>query len=233
MARIYPELSTRLRAHLKLKLFLAVALNLWVFVPYHFLQHHHFFQPTMIPESFFDRLIPFSHQAVWIYLSIYLLMPIGPFLMKNQKDIARYALGIVTMGVLADVIFFLWPTWCPRPDTAGTNPLYQWLVQIDNPFHAIPSLHAAFAVYSALCAQRVIAQMQWSALARSAIWLWTSLILFATVATRQHTLADLLGGSLLAISVFSCAFNLSNRNPNPHRAVPALSIGTNSKRIQL
>ena len=169
----------RLRSELKLKMFLTVALNLWMFLPYHFLQWHHFFPSIVMPESFCDRLIPFSDRAVWIYLSIYLLMPVGPFLMKDRGEIGRYALGVGLIGVLADFVFIFWPTWCPRPPAAGVNPLYRMLIGIDNPFHAFPSLHAAFAIFSALCADRVLREMRSNGLWRSCIWIWAGLILFA------------------------------------------------------
>src|SRR6266436_10144424 len=91
----------RLRSELKLKLILLLALNLWVWLPYQFLQRHHFFNPTEMSAGFCDRLIPFSDQAVWLYLSIYLLMPIGPFLMQNREQLLRYAIGIVFIGAIA------------------------------------------------------------------------------------------------------------------------------------
>jgi len=98
-----------------------------------------------------DRLIPFSDGAVWIYLSIYLLMPIGPFLMQTNKDILRYAKGVLLIGFIADLVFLFWPTVCPRLGIRGTNAGYQFLIGLDSPFHALPSLRAETARTSAPC----------------------------------------------------------------------------------
>src|SRR5580704_9865088 len=99
----------RLRSKLTLKIVLLIVLNVWVYMPYLLLQRHHFFPATNMPASFLDRMIPFSDSATWLYLSIYLLMPVGPFLMNNRKQILRYAIGVVLISVFANVIFLFWP----------------------------------------------------------------------------------------------------------------------------
>lgn len=157
--------------------------------------------------GFFDQLIPFNGNAVWIYMSIYLLMPIGPFLMNKRTEIARYAMGIVLIGALADIVFIFWPTVCPRPDPAGTVFAYRTLVMIDNPFHACPSLHGAFAIFSALCAGRVLREMQKGFLWHGCVWLWAMLILLATLLTKQHMLADIVAGSALGCCAYFCVFH--------------------------
>jgi membrane-associated phospholipid phosphatase len=163
-----------------------------------------------MPASFCDRLIPFSDKAVWLYLSIYLLMPIGPLLMHRRRQIVRYAIGIVLIGMLADIVFIFWPTSCPRPEAAGTITAYRMLTAMDNPFHAFPSLHAAFAVFSALCARQVLRELRTRAPWRSAVWFWTFLILVATLLTKQHMLADIMAGGVLALGVHICVFNRWN-----------------------
>jgi PAP2 superfamily len=174
----------RLCFNLPLKLVLLVALNLWVYGPYLFLQRHHFFPATPMPSSFLDRLIPFSAQAVWLYLSIYLLMPLGPFLMNRRAQLLRYALGIMFISLLADVFFIFRPTLSPRPQGVEANFAYQALTKIDNSYHAFPSLHAAFAVYSALCGAAVLREYGSRRFWRIGLWLWVALILYATLATR-------------------------------------------------
>jgi len=196
----------RLRSELKLKLILLLALNLWIWVPYQLLQSHQFFNATEMTQGFLDRLIPFSDRAVWLYLSIYLLMPIGPFLMQKREQIVRYALGIVCIGAIADFVFVFWPTSCPRPEIEGTIPLYRMLIAVDNPYHACPSLHAAFAVYSALCSGQVLRVLPW----RCGLWFWALAILWATLATKQHMAIDIAAGGLLGFGVYICVYNQWN-----------------------
>lgn len=213
------SILSRLRACLGLKLVLLVVLNLWVYVPYHFLQRYQFYPGTEIPASILDSLIPFSDHMVWLYLSIYLLMPIGPFLMTGRPQLIRYAVGIALISLLADLVFFFWPTTCPRPVVEAVNPAYRLLVLIDNPFHAFPSLHAAFAVYSALCLELLWRELRGGWFWRGGVWAWTFLILMATLATSQHMIVDLVAGSVLAIGVFYCVVKPRtarvNRKPLP------------------
>lgn len=200
------SIAGRLQSELALKLILVVVLNLWVYLPYLFLQRHHFFPATNMPASFFDRMIPFSDQAVWLYLSIYLLMPVGPFLMNSRRQIFRYAIGIVLISLLANAIFLFWPTSCLRPDVQGANVAYQTLITIDNSFHAFPSLHSAFAVYSALCGGLVLREIGSRRFWRFSLWLWAALILYATLATKQHVVADIIAGSALGLGIYACVF---------------------------
>jgi len=199
-----------------------VVLNLWVYLPYIFLQRHQFFPATNMTPSFLDRMIPFSDQAVWLYLSVYLLMPVGPFLMVHRQQIFRYAMGIVIISLLADIIFFLWPTSCPRPDITGANAVYRALVLFDNPFHAFPSLHAAFAVYSACCGGLVLRELGVRWYGRTGLWLWVLVILFATLATKQHVIADIAAGSALGFGAYRCAFS----SWNPRSNAPLLRAAT-------
>ena len=212
------SIVSRLRSELALKLILLVVLNVWVYVPYLFLQRHHFFPATNMTSSFFDRRISFSDKAAWLYLSIYLLMPVGPFLMNSRKQIFRYAIGIVLISLFANIIFLFWPTFCSRPNFGGTNVAYRTLTAIDNSFHAFPSLHAAFAVYSALCGGLVLREIGSRSFWRISLWFWAFLILYATLATKQHVVADIIAGGALGFGIYACVFkewiSIFNRKPS-------------------
>lgn len=195
------SITERLKAEWRLKLVLLFVLNLCIYAPYLFLQRHHFFPATTMPASYCDQLIPFSSQTVWIYLSIYLLMPIGPFLMDERRQVLRYAFGIVLIGLIADIIFLFCPTSCPRPDITATNAGYQALVSVDNSFHAFPSLHAAFAVYSAMCGGIILRELGKARFWQTGLWLWAFLILLATLTTKQHVISDVVAGGLLGFGV--------------------------------
>lgn len=200
------SITDRLKSEWGLKLVLLVVLNLWVYGPYLFLQRHNFFPATTMSQTFLDRLVPFWPWTVWVYLSIYLLMPVGPFLMDNRQQLFRYAMGIMLIGLIADAIFFFWPTSCPRPGETGTNSAYHILVSIDNSLHAFPSLHAAFAIYSAMCCTLVVGEMSNSRLLKGVFWIWAVLILLATLTTKQHVIADILAGSVLGIGTYCFVF---------------------------
>ena len=196
-------LADRIKTELALKLGLLVILYPLVFLPYFFLQRHHFFPATTMSFGWFDRLIPFSDQAVWPYFSIYLLLPVGPFFMDRRYQLLRYAAGVVLLSLIADLIFLCWPTSCPRPHVAGVNTVYGLLIAADSSFNAFPSLHAAFAVYSALCAGLVLRELGSHRVWRLGIWFWAFLILYATLATRQHVVVDVIAGSVIGAAAYA------------------------------
>ena len=196
-------LADRIKTELALKLGLLVILYPLVFLPYFFLQRHHFFPASTMSSGWFDRLIPFSDQAVWPYFSIYLLLPVGPFFMDRRYQLLRYAAGVALLSLIADLIFLCWPTACPRPHVAGVNTVYGLLIAVDSSFNAFPSLHAAFAVYSALCAGLVLREFGSHRVWRLGIWLWAFLILYATLATRQHVVVDVIAGSAIGAAAYT------------------------------
>ncbi len=205
----------RLRALWPLKLALTVLLTACVLGPYLFLQRHTFFAAREVYPGRLDSLIPFSDDAVWLYLSLYLLMPIAPLLMVELDELRRYATGMLTLSLTGDFIFLFWPTFCARPAAAGTNFLYQRLVAFDSPGNAFPSLHAAFAVFSVLCCDRVLAASgdrgrPPRAFApggrRALLYGWTAAILYSILATRQHVFADLLAGAGMGVAAYLATF---------------------------
>lgn len=220
------QVAARFRSELRLKLFLMVVLNVWVYLPYHLLQEHHFFRPIAMRACLIDERIPFWDKTVWIYLSIYLLMPIGPFLMNRREQILRYAMGVVLIGLTADFVFVIWPTFCPRPMASGTIAAYRFLTAVDNSFHACPSLHAAFAVYSALCAGRVLDEVLAPPVFRIGILMWALLILLATLTTHQHVLVDIVAGGALGLAVYFVVFRQSTSVPKLGTLVPRISSNT-------
>ena len=196
----------RAKSEVRLKLALTVILNLCFYIPYGLLQRHVFFEPTRVVPSFLERQLPFSDEAVWVYLSIFFLMPIGPLLMADRKQLLRYGLGMLFIEAVAYAVFAIWPTWCPRPSEVGTNAAYRVLVTFDAPLNAFPSLHAAFALFSALCAGRVLSELGCHYLWKAGIGVWTGLILLGTLLTKQHTVADITAGAVLGCAAYFLVF---------------------------
>lgn len=213
-------INDRMRAELPFKLLLTLLAYPAVFVPYHFLQLHQFFAATELRPGAVDKWVPFDDGFVWIYLSVYLLMPVGPVLMASRQQLFRYAAGVLLISLVADVVFVFHPTICPRHNLFGTGRLYRLLVAIDNPFHGFPSLHAAFALYSGLCASRMLREFGWSFSVNAAVWFWVALILYSTLATKQHMFTDIAAGGVLGTAVYFVVFH--TRIVFKEQAAPAL-----------
>ncbi len=216
-----PALVRRVRTLLAPKLWMALGLNLLVCIPYFGLQHVVLRPVTWIPASALDRAIPFSEASVWLYQSLYLFMPVAPMLMDRAGQLRRYALGMIAMSLGANVVFLAFPTAIVRPDPAGAGAVYRTLVHYDAPLNAWPSLHAAFAIFSALCCTAVAREMRLARGWPAAAWLWTLAILYATLATKQHVALDLAGGALLARLASPLAFWPTRvLLPNPSPSIP-------------
>ena len=200
------SVRNRLRAHLGLKLAFAFGLSLWAYGPYFWLQRNPFFPVTVMTESPLDVWLGFSPSAVWIYLSLFLLMPVAPMQMENRSQLWRYALGVATMSAVADFIFFFWPTAVARFADQPASDAYLLLVTWVTPLNAFPSLHAAMAIFSALCCEQILPQVRHPKICRAATWTWTVAIIWATLSTKEHTILDAVGGAILGLSSYGCAF---------------------------
>ena len=200
------SVRARLRAHLGLKLTFAFGLSLWAYGPYFWLQRNPFFPVTVMKESALDVWLGFSPSAIWIYLSLFLLMPVAPMQMENTNQLWRYARGVGAMSVVADFIFFFWPTAVARVANPPAGDAYRLLVTWVTPLNAFPSLHAAMAVFSALCCEQILPQVRHPRIWRLATWTWTAAIIWATLSTKEHILWDALGGAMLGLSTYTWAF---------------------------
>jgi membrane-associated phospholipid phosphatase len=158
------------------------------------------FPPWKVPLTWFDRAIPFEPRWVWAYLSLYLLNPLGPLFARSRKDLFGYARGILSFFAFGFMCFVIFPVAGPRPLFAGGYWLYDRLVLIDRAYNSFPSLHAACAVYAVLFASYASSDSCRYRLRKILLafgWVWVGLILYSTIATRQHFFLDLPAGTLL------------------------------------
>jgi membrane-associated phospholipid phosphatase len=169
--------------------FIAIAF----YIGYFLLLNFPVFPVREMPVTSLDRLIAFEPDSLPLYLSLFLYIPLAPWLLDNKRDLNACCLALSGLGLVGLVIFLFWPTAIPRPDSASYRPL----IAIDKPGNACPSLHAAFAVFSAICVDRMARSLGDRGLARSLSWLWCLGILYATLATKQHVAVDLVAGTVL------------------------------------
>ena len=117
--------------------------------------------------------------------------------------------SLVLVNVMAMVIFWLVPTAPPRLYDAKvyidvvsrTHAFGSWhtgsLATAANQLAAMPSLHLAWACWSALAAWRILPRRWWAAL----VWLYPVATAVAVMSTGNHFLLDVLAGSaVLALS---------------------------------
>jgi membrane-associated phospholipid phosphatase len=195
MASSNLHLIGRLRVHWPAKLWLGSILTIVFCTGYFVIGYYPLRLPTRLSLTLIDRSVPFSPRWVWVYQSIYFLLP-AAWLCETANQLRRYSVGFVILMLTGFACFLLWPVSGPRPQQMPSDLMYGVLVRYDTTLNSFPSLHMALAAYSAWVAVAVA-----SGSLRS--WLiillppWVALIGYATLATKQHYWVDLPPGIAL------------------------------------
>ena len=153
---------------------------------------------TTIPQIFLDRLIPFQPWALALYVSLWIYVPLAPALITERRELLSYGWATGALSAAGFAVFILWPTTIPKPDIDWSqHPSVSYLKAVDASGNAFPSLHVAFAVFTAIWFVRLLREMGAGPVARAVNWLWCLGIIYSTLATRQHVALDALAGAAL------------------------------------
>ena len=182
---------------------LSTMLGMAAFFPaYFWVLHHPFFPVTLMPLTVFDRLIDFEPAALPLYGSLWVYAALGPALMKNLRELAAYGLATLVISVAGMSIFMLWPTAVPMFAIDWTRyPSILFLKNVDLASNACPSLHVAFAVFTAIWLERQLRELRVPIPLRLVNGVWCLGILYSTIATRQHVMLDVSAGAVLGAVV--------------------------------
>jgi len=171
------------------------------FAAYLHLLHFPFYPVTVMPLTAVDRAVGFQPWALVAYASLWIYVALPPAIAPSFRRLVGYGWHIGALCVAGIVVFVFWPTAVPPADVDwGLYPGYALLKGIDDGGNACPSLHVATALYSAiwLAAEfREIAAARWVQILN---WLWCGVIIFSTLATKQHVMLDVLAGAVLALA---------------------------------
>lgn len=159
-------------------------------------------EPLTMPLTPLDAWVGFHPGAVGLYVSLWLYVSLAPALLKNFCELFAYGIATLLLSVIGLAIFYLWPTAVPFFDIdIVAHPSLAVLKGVDMTGNACPSLHVAFAIFTAVWLHRILREM---ASPRGLIvfnWLWCLGIVWSTLATRQHVMLDVLAGTLLGLAV--------------------------------
>ena len=151
-----------------------------------------------MPVTTLDRLVPFQPAALLLYASLFLYIMLPSWLLHSKRDLVICSAVISGLCLAGLVVFFLWPSsLAPYPVDRAQHPLFAYLVSLDKPRNVCPSLHAAFAIFTAIFIHRLALRLGDPLLVRVVSWSWCVAILYSTLATRQHVAVDLYAGTLL------------------------------------
>jgi PAP2 superfamily len=194
-----------MRRHLVLKAIgTSVIIGIFFFVYLHLL-HHPRFPVTVMPATELDRLVPFQPGALFLYLTLWLYVGAGPGLQLRWLELINYAAWSVLLCAAGLSIFYLWPTRIPSSGLdVSAHVGFAMLQGIDAAGNACPSMHVAFASFTAIRIDQVLRATGSPRLLRAANLGWATAIVYSTLAIRQHVVVDV-GAGLLLGTVFALA----------------------------
>ncbi|WP_440532261.1 phosphatase PAP2 family protein [Variovorax sp. YR566] len=172
------------------------------FVVYFWVMHNPPSEPMVMPLTRLDHWVDVSDDAMVLYGSLWFYISLAPAFAKDKAELWACARDAAIMAAVGLVVFWLFPTTVPvfAVDWAQ-YPALQFLKATDVGGNAFPSLHVAFAVLTAVLLERQLRSVQAPTWLRVLNLLWAFGIVYSTLATRQHVLLDVLGGTLLAAAV--------------------------------
>ncbi|WP_261803508.1 phosphatase PAP2 family protein [Variovorax sp. PAMC26660] len=169
------------------------------FVLYFWVMHNPPSEPTVMPLTPLDHWVGVSDDAMLLYGSLWFYISLAPALAKDKAELWACARDAAIMAAVGLAVFWLFPTTVPVfPVDWAQYPALQFLKATDVGGNAFPSLHVAFAVLTAVLLGRQLRSMKAPAWTHAVNVLWSLGIVYSTLATRQHVLIDVLGGTLLA-----------------------------------
>jgi peptidoglycan/xylan/chitin deacetylase (PgdA/CDA1 family)/membrane-associated phospholipid phosphatase len=177
------------------------------FVGYFALLRHPSGPVAIMPRTWLDQVVPFQPWTLAPYLSLWLYLSLAPALMVDRRQLWSFAGGCLGLSLAGYAFYYFFPTALPPTDIDWTqHPFFQFLKNTDASGNACPSLHAAFAVFTALWFARILPAIGAGRITQGLNLLWALLIVYSTVATRQHVTLDALFGVALGALVASLNF---------------------------
>jgi peptidoglycan-N-acetylglucosamine deacetylase len=177
------------------------------FVGYFALLRAPAFPVLVMPRTWLDHALPFQPWALLPYASLWLNIALVPAFLVDRGQLWSFAFGCLGLSLAGYAVFYFLPTAIPAPDIDwNLYPAFLFLKNTDLAGNACPSLHVAFAVFTALWFERILPSLGGGRVARAANLLWAALIAYSTLGTRQHVALDVYWGG--ALGAWAASLNL-------------------------
>jgi membrane-associated phospholipid phosphatase len=142
--------------------------------------------------------VPFVPAAVLLYLSIYLLFFLAPFVLRTRGELRALAVTQAAVILVAGLCFLLFPgelLFPPAPDLGAWSGLVGFAKRVALDHNLAPSLHVALSVVCvAVYARRA------GFAGRALLWLWAAAVGASTLLLHQHYLVDVVTGFALGLA---------------------------------
>jgi membrane-associated phospholipid phosphatase len=148
-------------------------------------------------ESPLDRALPVVPIFAIPYVSLipYIGVSLLAFLFFRIRVYRSAAITMIVVWFISYAFYFFLQSYIARPAITGTDPfsgMIRGIYASDQPYNDFPSLHTSLSTIIAIHWWRVDRRYGVAAT------IWTTLIVMSTVLIKQHYLADVGGGLVLA-----------------------------------
>lgn len=151
-----------------------------------------------------DAAIPFNKYFVVAYIGWYLYL--GVFLLYyaiyDERKYFKLLWGLNTGMIICFIIYYLFPTFVPRPEVHGSDifaDAVRFIYRTDNPYNCFPSIHVFDSVLFAIYINRDEKFSAFTKLLSSAIVI---IIIFSTFFIKQHYVYDAISGAFISYLVY-------------------------------
>ncbi|MBC7942014.1 MAG: phosphatase PAP2 family protein, partial [Chitinophagaceae bacterium] len=185
-----------------------ISLFMWAFfVGYFHVLRHPVYPVFQMPMTALDHAIPFQPAGLAAYVSLWLYVGVPPGLLWTLRELVVYGVWAGALCLTGLAFFYFLPTAVPPlsldidlTQHAG----FAVLQGVDASGNACPSLHVATATFSAIWIAHLLRGMQAPRTLGAISLLWLALIVWSTLAIKQHVALDALAGAALG-ALFAAA----------------------------
>lgn len=160
-----------------------------------------------LPLSEGENSIPFIIESIWIYVMLYPFLILTALSIKNIETFNKIFYAFIILTIISLMIFQIIPVAYPREFfplphyNQFTVNLFHKIRLIDSPTNCFPSLHVSLCfLISFFCWD----ESKFKFFITSLV---SILISISTLTTKQHYIADIISGFLIAFAVFYCVRN--------------------------
>lgn len=151
-------------------------------------------------ETGLDRSLPFVPQFLVVYFGCYLFWAVNYILIARQERhrVYQFFTGDFLSRCICLVFFLVYPTTNTRPvitDAGLWNQAALWLYSVDAADNLFPSIHCLVSWFCYLGIRRNQTVPVWYQRVSMVI---AVLVFVSTLLTKQHVIADVAGGVILA-----------------------------------
>ena len=194
-----PTLRQRIKHLMPIK---AVGTTLFIYLffrAYFWVMENPNSNPFTVPTTPIDDWVPFSIIGLPIYLSLWIYVSLAPALLNSLRALISYGLWISLMCAACLMFFWFFPTATPPAEIDLLRYPAMAFLRVDTGLNAFPSLHVASAVFTAAWLMLLLRKINAPLYVHAMNIVYCLLIIWSTMAVRQHVFWDALSGTLVGL----------------------------------